>query len=95
MLPVLPASSDEENPLGSSDEDESETNEEGVTSGGHIRPRQDVGDRATLGIDDDVAEDEALLPLEDPGGYYLMGSAPTSSPSIRHSLAKRFCFGCG
>ena len=40
VLPITPAPADEENPPGSSDEDESETEEEGVMSGGQQnRPR--------------------------------------------------------
>ena len=63
VLPISPAPADEENPPGSSDEDESETEEEGVMTGGQQnRPRPDVDELATLDIDDDVA-DEALLPL--------------------------------
>ena len=34
VLPISPAPADEENPPGSSDEDESETEQEGVRSGG-------------------------------------------------------------
>ena len=79
VLPISPAPADEENPPGSSDEDESETEEEGVMSGGQQnRPRPDVDELATLDIDDDVADDEALLPLEVPAGYSLVSSAPTA-----------------
>ena len=79
VLPISPAPADEENPPGSSDEDESETEEEGVMSGGQqIRPRPDVDELATLDIDDDIADDEALLPLEVPAGYSLVSSAPTA-----------------
>ena len=79
VLPISPAPADEENPPGSSDEDESETEEEGVISGGQQnRPRPDVDELATLDIDDDVADDEALLPLEVPAGYSLVSSAPTA-----------------
>ena len=79
VLPISPAPADEENPPGSSDEDESETEEEGVMSGGQqSRPRPDVDELATLDIDDDVADDEALLPLEVPAGYSLVSSAPTA-----------------
>ena len=79
VLPISPAPADEENPPGSSDEEESEIEEEGVMSGGQQnRPRPDVDELATLDIDDDVADDEALLPLEVPAGYSLVSSAPTA-----------------
>ena len=52
------------------------TEEEGVMSGGQQnRPRPDVDELATLDIGDDVADDEALLPLEVPAGYSLVSSA--------------------
>ena len=75
VLPISPAPADEENPQGSSDEDESKTEEEGVRSGGENKPRQEVNKLATLGIDDDVADNEVLLPLEVPAGYSLVSSA--------------------
>ena len=78
VLPISPAPADEEYPPGSSEEDESETEEEGVRSGGANRPRQEVDELATLDIDDDVADDEALLPLEVPAGYSLVSSAPAA-----------------
>ena len=52
VLPISPAPEDEENPDGSSDEEESE----GET-------RQEVGEHAVLDMDDDMANDEALLPF--------------------------------
>ena len=78
VLPISPAPAEKENPPGSSDEDESETEEEGVRSGGENRPRQEVDELATLDIDDDVADDEALLPLEVPAGYSLVSSEPAA-----------------
>ena len=42
--------------------------EEGVKSGGGGRPRQDVDELAKMNTDDDVADDEVLLPLEVPAG---------------------------
>ena len=47
VLPISPALAEEENPPGSSDEDESETEEGGVRSGGENRPRQKVDELAT------------------------------------------------
>ena len=78
VLPISPAPADEENPPGLSNEDESETEEEGVRSGDENRPRQEVDDLVTLDIDDDVADDEALLLLEVPVGYSLVSSAPAA-----------------
>ena len=78
MLPISPAPADEENPSGSSDEDESETEEERLRSGGENRPRQEIDELGTLDIDDDVADDEAILPLEVPAGYSLVSSAPAA-----------------
>ena len=78
VLPISPAPVNEKNPSGSSDEDESETEEEGVRSRGENRPRQEVGELATLNIDDDIADDEAFLSLEVPAGYSLVSSAPAA-----------------
>ena len=80
MLPISPAPADGENPPGLSDEDESETEEEGVRSGDENSPRQEVDELTTLDIDDDVADDEALLPLEVPAGCSLVSSAPAALP---------------
>ena len=76
MLSISPAPTDEENPPGSSDESESE--EERVKSGGGTRLRQDVDELATMDTDDDVADDEVLLPLEVPAGYSLVSTAPAA-----------------
>ena len=52
VLPISPAPADEENPPGSSDEEsESETD-------------QVVNEEAVLDMDDDIADDETLLPFE-------------------------------
>ena len=75
VLPISPAPANEKNPSGSTDEDESETEEEGVRSRGENRPRQEVHELATLDIGDDVADDEAFLPLEVPAGHSLVSSA--------------------
>ena len=65
VLPIPPAPADEENPPGSSDEEESET-------------EQEDDELALLDIDDDVTDDEALLPFEVPDGYSLVSSAPAA-----------------
>ena len=78
VLSISPAPADEENLPGSSDESESESEEEGVKSGGGGRPRQDVDDLATMDTDDDVADDEVLLPLEVLAGYSLVSTAPAA-----------------
>ena len=66
MLPISPAPADEENPPGSSDEEsESETD-------------QVVNEEAVLDMDDDIADDETLLPFEVPDGYSLVSSAPAA-----------------
>ena len=78
VLSISPAPADEENPPGSSDESESESEEEGGKSGGGTRPRQDVDELATMDTDDDVADDEALLPLEVPADYSLVSTAPAA-----------------
>ena len=78
VLAISPAPADEENPSDSSDESESESKEEGVKSGGGGRPRQDVDELATMDTDDDVADDEVLLPLEVPAGYSLVSTAPAA-----------------
>ena len=78
VLLISPAPADEENPPGSSDKDESGTEEEGVRSGGENRPRQEVDELAALDIDDGVADDETLLPLEVPADYSLVSSAPAA-----------------
>ena len=92
MLPISLAPAEEENLPGSSDEDESETEEEGVRSRGENRPRQEVDGLATLDIDDDVTDDKALLPFEVPAHYSLVSSAPAAL-ELRHALTKRLCFG--
>ena len=74
VLSISPAPADEENPPGSSDESE----EERVRSGGGTRPRQGVDELATIDTDDDVADDEVLLPLEVPASYSLVSSAPAA-----------------
>ena len=78
VLSISPAPADEENPPGSSDESESESEEEGVKSGGGTRPRQDGDELPTMDTDDDVADDEVLLPLEVPAGYSLVSTAPAA-----------------
>ena len=78
VLLISPAPADEENPPNSSDKDGSETEEEGVRSGGENRPRQEDDELATLDIDDDVADDEALLPLGTPADNFLGSSAPAA-----------------
>ena len=65
VVPISPAPADEENPPGSSDEEESET-------------EQEDDELALLDMDDDVADDEALLPFEVPDGYSLVSSAPAA-----------------
>ena len=66
VLPISPSPADEENPPGSSDEEsESETD-------------QVVNEEAVLDMDDDIADDETLLPFEVPGGYSLVSSAPAA-----------------
>ena len=63
---ISPAPADEENPPGSSDEEsESETD-------------QGVNEEAVLDMDDDIADDETLLPFEVPDGYSLVSSAPAA-----------------
>ena len=85
VLSISPAPADEENPPGSSDEteseseSESESEEEGVKSGGGgTRPRQDVDELATMDTDDDIADDEVLLPLEVPARYSHVSTAPAA-----------------
>ena len=78
VLSISPAPADEENPPGSSDESESEIEEEGVKSRAGGRPRQDVDELATMDTDNDVADDEVLLPLEVPAGYSLVSTAPAA-----------------
>ena len=51
---------------------------EGVGSRGRNRPRQDFDRMTTLDIDDDVADDEVLLPLVLPVGCSLVSSAPAA-----------------
>ena len=58
VLSISPAPTDEENPPGSSDESERESEKERVKSGGGTRPRQDVDELATMDTNDDVADDE-------------------------------------
>ena len=66
VLPISPAPADEENPPGSSDEEsESETD-------------QVVNEEAVLDMDDDIADDETLLPFKVPDGYSLVSSAPAA-----------------
>ena len=78
VLSISPAPADEENSPGSSDESESESEEEGVKSGRGGRPRQDVDELATMDTDEDVADDEILLPLEVPAGYSLVSTTPAA-----------------
>ena len=77
MLHILSASTDEEHPLGSSDEDKSDDEEEEAGNEGETLHR-DVDEMTILNIDDQHAEDEVPLLLEIPGGYSLASSAPTT-----------------
>ena len=67
VLPISPAPADEEKPPGSSDEEESESETE-----------QGVDEEAVLDMDDDIANDEALLQFEGPDGYSFLSSAPAA-----------------
>lgn len=65
VLPTASTPADEENPLGSRNEDERATKEEEI-------------DKLALDIKDDVANNEAFLPLEVPPICSLMSSAPAA-----------------
>ena len=90
VLQISPAPADEQNPPGSSDEDESETEEEGVMSGGQQnRLRPDVDELATLDIDDDVTRPCCRLKSL----LVILLCAQHPPPSLGHSSTNRFCFG--
>ena len=76
-LPTSPAPADEEHPLGSSDEDESDNEEEEAGSEGETL-RRDVDEMAVLNIDDELADDEVSLRLQICDGYYLVSLAPAA-----------------
>ena len=88
VLLISPAPADEENPPGSRDEDESETEGEGVRRGGENRPRQEADELATLDIDDDVADDEALLPVEVPAGFVSFAPAALTRALVKQEILR-------
>ena len=85
MRPISLAPADNEHPPGSSDEGESDDEEEEAESEGE-RLRRDVYEMAILNIDDELADDEVLLPLQIPGRYFLVSSTPAA---LTAALVKR------
>ena len=77
VLPISPAPADVEHPPGSCGEDESDDDEEEAGSKDE-RLGRDVDERAILDIDYELAEDKPSLPLQIPGGYSLVSSAPAA-----------------
>ena len=92
--PISSTPADEKHPPGSSNEDESNDEEERAGSDGE-RLLRDVNEMAILDIDDELADDEVLLPLQTPGGYSLVNLAPAAltAAQVKQSIMLRLCVG--